>query len=236
DCIIKSFFIVTLSLPRDKILKDRRFRLVLRHLTLLNTTNRNAPFLMISPPALLTKTMLKFLNFSKPTQDDHAELKELFVSTITDTVRNEGEYIQNQEKVIQSGVEEQMMNLKYYFTNNDLVQHYLIAKSDSRIIGTIAYGKPSKLVSINVNSELTGIPEIKSLYILPSFQKRGVGSLLFAEIITELRTRTSHYCLDCGYTKSQNFWKKKLGEPQYILKDYWSEGNDHMIWKLPIDS
>lgn len=40
------------------------------------------------------------------------------------------------------------------------------------------------------------------------------------------------FCLDSGYTSAQKIWKKKFGEPDYLLKDFWGAGYDHMIWKI----
>lgn len=37
-----------------------------------------------------------------------------------------------------------------------------------------------------------------------------------------------------GYTSAQKVWKKKFGEPDYLLKDYWDPGNDHMIWRITV--
>lgn len=31
--------------------------------------------------------------------------------------------------------------------------------------------------------------------------------------------------------KRKSIWTKKFGEPSYVLKDYWGESSDHMIWK-----
>lgn len=39
------------------------------------------------------------------------------------------------------------------------------------------------------------------------------------------------FCLDGGYTYAQKIWKKKFGEPNCLLKNYWGEGCDHMIWR-----
>jgi len=38
------------------------------------------------------------------------------------------------------------------------------------------------------------------------------------------------FCLDSGYSRSQAIWRRKFGEPDYVLTDYWGEGNDHLIW------
>lgn len=54
-------------------------------------------------------------------------------------------------------------------------------------------------------------------------------SFLFSYFSTEPTKK--EFCLDSGYTNAQKVWKKKFGEPDYLLKDYWGEGFDHMIWR-----
>jgi hypothetical protein len=60
----------------------------------------------------------------------------------------------------------------------------------------------------------------------------GVGTLLWNTIfLTFLNRGIEEFCLDSGYINAQEIWKKKFGEPDYLLKDYWGKGHDHMIWK-----
>ena len=55
------------------------------------------------------------------------------------------------------------------------------------------------------------------------------------EIYKEMDKRgVEAFCLDSGYVHAQLVWKKKFGTPDYIFKDYWDIGYDHMIWKLSI--
>jgi hypothetical protein len=42
------------------------------------------------------------------------------------------------------------------------------------------------------------------------------------------------FCLDSGYLSAQKIWRKKFGEPDYLLKDYWGEGYNHMIWRIKV--
>jgi hypothetical protein len=42
------------------------------------------------------------------------------------------------------------------------------------------------------------------------------------------------FWLDSGYTRAQSIWKKKFGEPDILLKDYWQNGYDHMIWSIKV--
>jgi hypothetical protein len=42
------------------------------------------------------------------------------------------------------------------------------------------------------------------------------------------------FSFDSGYTNAQKKWSKKFGDPEYLIKDYWNEGYDHMIWRRRI--
>ena len=42
----------------------------------------------------------------------------------------------------------------------------------------------------------------------------------------------NQFCLDSGYSNAQKIWRKKFGEPDYFIKDYWGEDRHHLIWKI----
>jgi hypothetical protein len=50
-------------------------------------------------------------------------------------------------------------------------------------------------------------------------------------ILTLINKGINEFCPDSGYPNAQKIWRKKLGEPDYLLKDYWGPGHDHMIWR-----
>ena len=100
------------------------------------------------------------------------------------------------------------------------------------IAGTIALTIPSKLITDNVTFDLINIPEVAAFYVIPQFQKQGVGSLLLKSLIKYMqKAHIDSFVLDSGYKKAQKFWIKKLGKPTIILKDYWKKDSHHMIWK-----
>lgn len=43
-------------------------------------------------------------------------------------------------------------------------------------------------------------------------------------------------CLDSGYKNAQEVWKNIFGIPDYLVKDYWSKGYHHMVWKISAES
>jgi GNAT superfamily N-acetyltransferase len=77
--------------------------------------------------------------------------------------------------------------------------------------------------------------EIGTVFVHPGYQRRGIGSLLFnTMLLTFLNRGIEEFCMDSGYASAQTIWTRKLGDPDYWLKDYWGEGSDHMIWKRKV--
>jgi GNAT superfamily N-acetyltransferase len=174
------------------------------------------------------------LNISNPKTEDREALKAHFIKTITDTFEKEN--IEDAEEMIQVEVNEQIETLERFFHTNTKQEYYLIARYQQQIVGTIALGKPNQLIIEHLKIKADKIPEIKSVYVAPNYQKKGVGSSLFQAIQKELSDLAiSEYCLDCGYGNAQAYWIKKLGKPQIILIDHWSPGNHHMIWRIKRD-
>ncbi|MGE0999241.1 GNAT family N-acetyltransferase, partial [Bacillus sp. Gnz1/3] len=107
-----------------------------------------------------------------------------------------------------------------------------IDTNNDKIIGTIEVGPASTLINSCTGGVLKDLYEIGTVFILPEYQKKGIGSfLLHTMFLTLLSRGITEYCLDSGYKKAQSIWTKKFGEPSYVLKDYWGESSDHMIWK-----
>ncbi|PIW36765.1 MAG: hypothetical protein COW24_03710 [Candidatus Kerfeldbacteria bacterium CG15_BIG_FIL_POST_REV_8_21_14_020_45_12] len=116
---------------------------------------------------------------------------------------------------------------------------YLVAKSqpEDNIIGTIAYSKPNQLIKDHLKIDLSEVPEVSSVLILPTSQGQGIGSALFKKILELLKQRqVKSFCLDGGYIKSQGFWIKKLGKPDVVLTDYYGKGRPYMIWHRDVTS
>lgn len=171
----------------------------------------------------------------KPKKEDLNQIDELFEITIRDTFSKEkivdplNEDANSEIKVLKNA-------LRIYLAPNSTKGVFLIAKSENKVLGTIAYGKPNHLIQENLKINNVNTPEIKSVYVLPDYQNKGIGTQLFQKILITLKENNiKDFCLDSGYKRAQLYWKKKLGTPQCILKDYWSKGNDHMIWHCRLE-
>ena len=108
---------------------------------------------------------------------------------------------------------------------------FLVAKMGKSIVGTISYGPCGEEIRECTEGRLNDIGELGSLYVMPEVQGQGIGSALIVALVTELQRRgIKQFCLDSGYQIAQKKWQRKFGEPYVVVKNYWGEGTDHMVW------
>lgn len=186
---------------------------------------------------------------SEPSREDFIEIKDLFKNVLFDLYRREGIFETFQE-TLQSELKEKEEALLAFYEEPNKLPYFLIAKIDDSVaklddsvakidgkcVGIIALTVPNTLISENLERYEIGdplfSPEVASVFVLPEFQGLSIGVQLLEGIKTALNKKGYRsFYLDCGYTKSQPYWKKQLGEPTKILKNYWSDGIHHMIWK-----
>lgn len=172
----------------------------------------------------------------RPRIEDIEELNQFFSTTIKDTFAREG--LSGLLDDIENEIENKKQYLKCDFDSNGRNRYFLIAvdKRCNKVIGTIEYGPASELINICTDGALKELNEVGTVFILPEYQRCGIGTLFLNIIFLTLLNRgIKEFCLDSGYTNAQKIWKKKFGEPDYLLKDYWGKGCDHMIWKRRTD-
>lgn len=169
----------------------------------------------------------------RPSGKDAEALNGFFRTVITDTFEKEG----IGDKV--DDLEEEII-MKERYLQSDLEsggkkRYFLIAVADGKIIGSIEFGPASELIAECTKGALKGFREVGMVFVHPDWQRQGVGSLLLREVGQVLEGRgVDDICLDSGYLRAQLIWKKKFGPPEYVLKDYWGEGFDHLIWKIKV--
>lgn len=169
---------------------------------------------------------------TRPTKDDIEEIHRLLSVTIRDTFRNEGVDISHDSET-EEIVAEHMQTLPNDLSTGSQQDFFLMAKIESKIIGMAAFGSVNKIIRAHLDIDVKTTPEIKSVYVLPEFQRMGIGSKLFKQILIELRAHSyKRFCLDSGFRSAQEYWKQKLGEPTIILPDYWDKSAHHMIWVM----
>jgi GNAT superfamily N-acetyltransferase len=166
-------------------------------------------------------------------KDDLDQLPEFLEEIISDSFKQDGIVDKFGE---QEEIQKQLERMKESIESGGKSPFFLVARIGDRVVGVIAYCKPNQLIQDNLKVDLSGVPEITSVLVHPDFQGQGIGSLLFRSMVDILEEEGfHHFCLDGGYKKSQGFWKKKLGEPDVVLEDYYGYGLPYMIWYRKID-
>ena len=96
-------------------------------------------------------------------------------------------------------IEEQKKYLNRFYETNGLEEKFWAASLGDRIVGVIAYGTVNQLIHTHLGKKPPRY-EIKSTYILPEYQRQGIGKELFKRVIKELKGhKIERACLDCGY-------------------------------------
>jgi len=169
----------------------------------------------------------------RPRIEDINQLKKFFSTVIIDTFTKEGigeklddikDEIKVKEKYVASDCE-----------SNGEERFFWIALDGEQIIGSIEFGPASNLICECTNNSFKELVEVGTVFVLPDYQRIGVGNLLLNKMYSTLKKKGIYeFCLDSGYRNAQNIWKKKFGEPDYWLKDYWGNGYDYMAWKVQV--
>lgn len=79
---------------------------------------------------------------------------------------------------MESSVKQRVKHLKDQIEENNRI--FVALDDDSRIVGFVFFGKSSSVV-------YNSAAEIRSIYVLPQFQKQGIGSELLQQAIDEIR-------------------------------------------------
>ncbi|WP_433744429.1 GNAT family N-acetyltransferase [Falsibacillus pallidus] len=175
------------------------------------------------------------VNIRRPAKEDERELHEFFQLVIMDTFLKEG--IAHLTEDIDEEIHSKKQYLKMDIESNGENRYFLIAEVKGKIVGSIEYGPPSELILLNSNTEYQSLMEVGTVFVHPDFQQKGLGNSLLNEMYVVLAEKgMKEFCLDSGYVRAQKVWKKKFGEPEYVLKDFWDKGFDHMIWRIALSS
>jgi len=170
------------------------------------------------------------IEIRRPELGDCQELHQFFRSVITDTFAKEN--LADLVEDIEQEIKTKESYLKIDYDSLGVNRYFLLAVANKQIIGTIEYGPSSRLIHELTQGALQNMVEIGTVLVHPEYQQQGIGNLLLSVLLLSLRNKgIEEFCLDSGYNRAQKYWVKKLGEPDYRFKNYWSEGNDHMIWR-----
>lgn len=179
--------------------------------------------------------MINNIIISSLTKKDIKSACHLFEVSIPDAFKKEG--LGNLKEDIAKEIEYKKYLINTALDNPDSNIYFLVAKLDNNVIGTISFGPCGSDIKKCANNQLDKVGELGSLYVLPSYQEKGVGSALIYAMLEHLhKVGIEQFCLDSGYKRAQKRWLRKFGEPYKIVKDYWGKDGDHMIWLCRVDN
>lgn len=167
----------------------------------------------------------------RPKPEDREQLIEFFITVITDTFIKEG--IGDRLDDINEEIDVKRRYLASDFESNGKSRYFLIAFYGDKIIGSIEFGLANEIIRNCINNEV--LVEVGTVFVHPDYQRNGIGNLLLKAMYDTLQQRgIEEFWLDSGYKRAQSIWKKKFGEPEILLEDYWGEDFDHMIWRVKV--
>jgi GNAT superfamily N-acetyltransferase len=176
---------------------------------------------------------MKTIEISRPKIEDIELINEFFQLVLIDTFERNG--ILDLVDVIAEEFKDKRRCLNQDVESDGVNRYFLIAKEDDKIVGSIEYGPSNELIISCTNGKLKELVEIGTVFVHPDYQNKGIGTSLLHLIFLEFEKNSiSEFCLDSGYKTAQKTWIKKFGSPEYLLKDYWGEDDDHMVWRVSV--
>lgn len=166
----------------------------------------------------------------RPNRGDIEAMEHFFRLMITDTFAKEG--LADLLEDIELEIESKRRCLNADLDTNGEQRYFLIGLLENHIVSCIEFGPSNVLIREATHGELRDVVEIGTVFVHPDCQQQGIGNLMLNVMYLTLHNKgLTEFCLDSGYSRAQKIWKKKLGEPDYILQDHWGSGADHLIWK-----
>lgn len=176
---------------------------------------------------------MKRIEIRRPGSGDAEKLHQFFELVLRDTYAKEG--LAHMTKDLENEINDKKNLLEEDVKSKGSRRYFLIALDNGKVIGTIEYGPTGSIILGCTGGELEGVVEVGTAFVHPAYQRQGIGTLMLNAIcLTLLGKNINEFCLDSGYKNAQRVWNKKFGEPAYIVKDYWGEGYNHMIWRKRI--
>jgi len=180
------------------------------------------------------KVELANMEIRRPGPGDVEKLHRFFELVLRDTFAKEG--LAHMTEETEKEIDDKKNILQEDIESNGTKRYFLIALEGGKVIGTVEYGPTGRIILDCTKGELEGVVEVGTVFVHPAYQRQGIGTLLLNTIcLTLLGKKLNEFCLDSGYKNAQRVWRRKFGEPAYIIKDYWGEGYDHLIWRKHIN-
>jgi GNAT superfamily N-acetyltransferase len=170
------------------------------------------------------------IKIRRPVCEDIARLNDFFRMVITDTFIKEG--IGGLSEGMEKEIESKKEYVQQDFSSRGEGRYFLLAEAEGRLIGTVEFGPASRLILEHTNQGYSHLFEVGTVFVHPACQGQGIGSRLLSSLYPVFHEKgIKEFCLDSGYKRAQEIWKRKFGQPDVVMKDYWGGGAHHMIWK-----
>lgn len=170
----------------------------------------------------------------RPAVTDQEQLNDFFRLVVTDTFAQEG--LADWTEDIEEEIETKRTYLKMDLDSNGQDRYFLIALYAEQIVGCIEYGRANEVIR-QTDKAFEDIVEVGTVFVHLDYRRQGMANQLLEHINSILRKKgIKEFCLDSGYKNAQQVWKKKFGEPDHLLKDYWGKGFDHSIWRIHLSA
>lgn len=178
---------------------------------------------------------MKDIIIRRPVIEELGQINEFFVTMLEDTYKKNG--LEDLKDMLADEIRKKEVYINQDLTSNGRDRYFLLAELFGKIIGCIEYGPSNEDIRKCTNNELKSLLEVGTVYVHPDYQRKGISSLLLREILLKLESiGVKEFCLDSGFPIAQKVWTKRFGTPTYFMKDYWTEGYHHMIWRLDVKS
>lgn len=171
----------------------------------------------------------------RPTSKDKAELASL-ISTVTAHAFAREQIVLDSPAILNNEIQRKINDFQTDLDSEGTREHFLVARLKGKIVGCIAFGAVTQTLQENFPEARENAYEIKHMLVLPQYQRRGIGTLLFTSILSDLqKTGTTTYFLDSGFKTAQKYWTNRIGLPTVVLQDLFGPGQDFMLWKRSLD-
>lgn len=179
----------------------------------------------------MNEFLIDRLRVVRPQNEDIAAIEVLFERVLADNWEKNGLWELESDLREEISIKKEFLAID--FATQGKEKYFLIAKLDEQVIGTVEIGEANETIKACASEFVNDLPEIGTVFVLPEFQGKGVGSLMMEAVCQYLKKESyKGFFIDSGYKTAQVIWIHKYGEPTFLLKDHWGPGLDHMVWQI----
>ena len=164
--------------------------------------------------------------------DDISHLKNLFEKTISEIFERNN--IEDKSE-IEHEIIDKIDKVSKAIFEEESIARFFVVEIENTIVGIAGFSLINNDIKNNFenNENNENSYELGTVYVLPEFQRKGIGSLLINTVLENIKNMGIHeFYLDCGYRTSQSYWIEKFGKPYVNIENRFGNNQDYMIWKV----